>query len=153
MSHIKTEINKLFINPKVYLLFANSDGGQGIIDPEIDRYFSFEELEELVFILQSQQMFDFLSKYSSHDNLQQFFKRIRKRVSETWNVYSNAVDKENLLTLVKNNKDSILKKYNTLPSKEAQLTFVKAFIDKHKEIKSNTYEQVKDFFENPVSWV
>lgn len=153
MSHIKTEINNLFKNPKVYQLFSNSDGGQGLIDSEVDRYFSFEELEEFLNIVESNAFVSFLESHKQYHNLSEFFKRFSKRVQEVFFKYQDGVSYESILKMVKDNKQEILRKYSPMMSKEAQLTFTKDFIIKHKEIKTNTYEQVKDFFENPVSWV
>lgn len=154
MSHIRTQIDNLFPNYKVGELFSNSDGGQGVIDAEIDRYFSFEQIEECLIILTGDRYLKFLRDHDNHSNLKQFFKRLEKRMREILSIYQESITNEYILNLVNKNKPEIIKKYpNISSSKDAQLFFAKEYIKKHKELKDNTFEQVKDFFENPVAWI
>lgn len=113
MSHIRTQINKFFSDGKVLNLFANSDGGQGRIDPEIDRHFSFDEVESIIQILDSDPFLTFLRNHDSHCNLQQFFKRLSKRLTEIQETYEYSKENEYILKIISLNKDAIHK--NTLP--------------------------------------
>lgn len=153
MSQIRTQINNIFLNSKVGDLFADSDGGQGVIDLAIDRHFTFEEIEECLECLSSSSFRTFRNNHQSYSNLQQFFLRLQKRMTEIQNQYDQSKENEYILNLIIEKKGEIRKKYPHLSNKHSQEMFVVEYLKKHQELKDHTFEQVKHFFENPISWI
>lgn len=153
MKEIKADLLKLFQNNTVLDIFSNSDGQGLIFTAEIERKLSLDEILELEETLFSPDLQLFIIKYSDYPNIQNFINFFAVRVAEIAEQYRESGKMETPLTVATNNVKKISKKFPNKSSLDACKEFIELYQKKHKELGSYSFEQAKDFFDNPVAWV
>ena len=95
----------------------------------------------------------FLSKYEASHGLSEFFKKFEKRCEDVYTFYDEKKTVEYLNEMLELNKDSICKKFPHLSELDSKMKYAENYLKQHKQIYNNTYEQSKDFLNNPTAYL